>query len=117
MFHNIQSLHAHMNDFRSNPETHQAHVIGLSETRISGTSEQRYSLDQYHPILHKDRAHGGVAFYVKKSVNYDTINLPNVCLDCLAIRISHPEMTVVVIYNKPKNPRNTFLRALARVMT
>ena len=117
MFHNIQSLHAHMNDFRSNPETHQAHVIGLSETRISGTSEQRYSLDQYHPILHKDRAHGGVAFYVKKSVNYDTINLPNVCLDCLAIRISHPEMMTVVIYNKPKNPRNTFLRALARVMT
>ena len=116
VYHNIQSLQSHFNDLKRNMDS--AAIIGLSETRIIPNSNiQPFMLDTFHSLVHADRPYGGVAFYIKSSLDYKLLPVPDVFFDCLAVEITHPHLIVVVIYNKPHGINRTqFISELSLVV-
>ena len=102
--HNIQSLRAHLEDMKSNPEMRKAHVICLSETWLTdGNNQNSLQINGYSLETATFGRGKGVAIYVQNSVNYTVVPLPrNENCNALAIRTyGNTNLLIVAIY-KPK---------------
>ena len=103
--HNIQSLRAHLEDMKNNPEMRKAHVICLSETWLT---DNQYSHDSVqingYSLETANFGRGkGVAIYVQNSVNYTVVPLPrSENCNALAIRThGRTNLLIVAIYKPP----------------
>jgi hypothetical protein len=103
--HNIQSLRAHLEDMKSNPEMRKAHVICLSETWLTDSQDsldsiqiQGYSLETANFGRCK-----GVAIYIQNSVNYTVVPIPrSENCNALAIRThGKTNLLIAAIYKPP----------------
>ena len=118
---NCQSLTSHWDDLNEllcklNPNEHMLDIIGLTEIfKIHDTVD--YSLDGYHPIIHKTRnesthCRGGVALYINEQLNFDvredlSFFLPHI-YESLFIELrnnkSHKHPLVIGVIYRPNTP-------------
>ena len=113
VFNNTRSLHAHINDIRSDPNILNADVIGLAETRlITNDSYEDYVLENYNffrtdqeQTNPRTRPPHGLALYIKNTLSIKDIkdySHPDFEFVAADIAGSKGHIQVVVIYKSPK---------------
>ena len=124
---NIRSMNRHFDELLSlidKPLHNPFSLVGLTETWIKENSNLPFHIDGYD-FIHKNRnagAGGGVAFYIKKSLNYnilDEFSICNPCIESLFIEIEIPgnkNIIAGVIYRSPSSNAQEFLQLLSTLL-
>ena len=101
--HNIQSLNRHFEDMKRNIEFRKAHVICLSETWLTSSSnpETNFAIDGYSLESINSGNGRGVAIYVQNSVQYNVVPLMTEHSDVLAIRTFGKTNLLIAAIYKP----------------
>lgn len=100
--HNIQSLHAHIDDLRNNEELNRAHVICLSETWLTDNSPlDNLSIEGYRLETLNTGKGRGVAMYIQSDVDYILQPLLHHECDALAIKTYGTSNLLIVTVYKP----------------
>ena len=114
VFHNIQSLSAHLQDLQRNVQMCKCDVIALTETWILESAPV--------PILHNFYSlafkcyRSSVCFFVKDLLRITSIPLPETSIDVLPIKLYEPEVVVCVVYRKPSIPLNTLNSDIQQIL-
>ena len=83
-FNNVRSLHAHIEDFKTDQNVTNADIIGISETRlIHSDSDNDYAIPGYMPLIRNDqhqndyqvRPPHGLAVYIKNGILVDDVSV------------------------------------------
>ena len=115
--HNIQSLHAHIEDLKKNVEMQKAHVICLSETWITNSSQSdNLTIDGYRLEMLNTGKGRGVAMYVQDDIDY-TLQ-PLLCEECDALAIKTygaSNLLIVAVYKPVATSKAAFCKEMSNI--
>ena len=104
-------------DLKTNIDFISAHIIGIQETFLNEKlTVERCHLPGFHPIKAKCRPRGGVAIYVKNSLQFAEINLPSLPIDCICIAIDSPRLIICTLDVPLRLPKVTIEKCIADII-
>ena len=125
--HNTQGLLAHLKDIKFNQFIQENDIIALQETWL--TDKQCKNLVNpfvVHSIVYYNRKSqsssqqspgGGVALLIHQDFDFELIDTSKITLECLAVEIVSPSMTVCNIYRPPSVSIQEFCNQLMELLS
>lgn len=119
---NIRSLRKNFTTFISqiNSIISKTHLIFLTETNITDEENNLYNMRGFNSIfLNREGRGGGVAVYIKESINFKTTYINTDSYETLRIDIikNNKTTTIIPIYRPPSQNVNTFTNELDQALS
>jgi exonuclease III len=114
---NIRSLKAHKIDLQHDLLIPHIHIICLSETHLSNTSNHKAYNLKHHNLITSPTTNQ-TAIYLHKSMTYIQTSIDDSHIQHTAIstETSHGLTNIISIYNPPGSPITTFIEKLSNLL-
>lgn len=125
----LSFIHLNIRSLRKNFTTLISHInkiinkidlIILTETNITDEESNLYSLHGFNSIfLNREGRGGGIAVYVKETINFEKTNITTNSYETLRIdiNINNKTTTVIPVYRPPSQNINTFTNELDQAIS
>lgn len=119
---NIRSLRKNFLTFLANMNNiiTRVHIIILCETNIVNEENSFYTIDGFNTtFLNREGKGGGIAIYIRDSIQYETINVNITSAEILQVEIqysTHKTLTILPIYRPPNKSITLFLNEIEQIV-
>jgi exonuclease III len=128
--HNIGGLLPHIKDFTTNTINHQSDIIAIQETWICNTTAFRNPLTNHNVYLQtrnynnipnipenlQTAEKGGVSLFIHEDYHCEQILTGNCGIECVAVNITSPDITVYSVYRPLFLPLRYFIQKLTELI-
>ena len=116
--HNTQGFFPRFEDIKYNTLLKSADIVAMQETWINDKQSVNCPLE-YHNLLVSNRQkkeRGGVALLVHQDLFFKSIDTSKIKIECIAIEILSPHISVYNVYRPPHMPLPFFYEELTELL-
>lgn len=121
--HNCEGYYSHFHDIRNNSLLNQTDIIAFQETWTTNLDTiqpptLRYQAVFVHRSTHQSSvpSKGGVGIFVHEDFNFQQIDTATSNIECVAIHLTSPTMSIVNVYKPPQTKMSYFCQQLSSII-